>query len=146
MTEQEKQEIKKLWEQGMPATQIARLLPYKNYVTIRAITELKKTGFLRPRKVSEIRDKTIVQEFQRNRNLRKIADKYGIGLRYVQQILLRNGIHHKKTMNYTEPNKKRRLIEKDLINKLPQTQIAKKHGVSRQYVWQIKERLDEKSN
>lgn len=139
MTEREINEIKKWWGQGMSATQMARFLPYKEYISKREIAKLKKEGVLPSRNVKEIRNNGIVQEFKKNNNLMEIANKFGLEITYVRNVLHRNGVKFPKTMNYVRKpkNEKYQAIMRDLENGLPQCEIAKKHGVSRQYVHQI---------
>ncbi len=141
MTDRELEQVKKLWAQGFSANKISRLLPYKEYITKREITRLKKEGVLPSRKVADIRDKTIIEEFQKNKNLKEIGDKFGIGAPYVAKILERNGIGHPKVMNFTQkpPSDKKQAILDDLAKGLTLSEIAVKHGCSRQYIFQIKE-------
>jgi DNA-binding CsgD family transcriptional regulator len=108
------------------------------------IAELKKCGFLPPRSVKSIRDKTIIAEFENNKNLLKIADKYGISVHYVRLILKRNKVRHPKVMNFTQkkPNDKIKAIIKELERKKSQSQIAREHNVSRQYINEIKNKWE----
>lgn len=144
MTDREKQEVKKMWEQGMSGAAIARLLPYKEYISKREISQLKKEGFLKPRNVSDIRDATIIAEFEKNKNLLEIANTHGISIHYVRLILKRNKIAHPKTMNFLKnpPTDKVSAIMRDLENRVSQTEIANNYGVSRQYVFQIKQKME----
>jgi DNA-binding CsgD family transcriptional regulator len=93
------------------------------------------------RKVADIRDKTIIEEFQKNKNLKEIGDKFGIGAPYVAKILERNRIGHPRIMNFTQkpPSDKKQAILDDLSKGLTLSEIAVKHGCSRQYIFQIKE-------
>lgn len=139
MTEREINEVKKMWQQGMSARQIARVFPQKEYITIREIAELKKQGVLPPINIKETRNRVITKEFEKNKNLMEIANKFGLEITYVRNVLHRNGVKFPKTMNYVRKpkNEKHQAIMRDLENGVPQCEIAKKHGVSRQYVHQI---------
>ena len=141
MTERELEQVKKLWAQGFSASRISRLLPYKEYITRQEICRLKKEGVLPSRKVAEIRDKSVVEEFEKNKNLQEIADKFGIGIGYVRVILHRNRVKHPRIMNFTQkpPSEKKQAVLDDLSKGLTLSEIAVKHGCSRQYIFQIKE-------
>lgn len=143
MTEREKNEVKRMWEQGDSTTAIARLLPYKEYISKAEIRKLKKEGFLKPRKVCEIRDKTIVAEVQPTTNLREVAARYGLTVDYIYKILWRNGVRHPKIRTYHTSEKAQDILDELAGNGSP-TEIAKKYGVSRQFVYQLKNLKDER--
>ena len=46
MTESEIKLVERLWANGKGVGEIARLLPYKEYIAIREIRELKRNGVL----------------------------------------------------------------------------------------------------
>jgi transposase len=139
MTGREFEQVKKMWLQGYSATQIARVLPYKEYICIREISKLKKEGVLPSRSVQEIKAKAVIEEFQENKNLQEIADKLGIKMGYVREILNKHGIKHPKIMEFSkrQPSARKQEILNDLSMGMSQSAIAKKHGVSRQFVFQI---------
>ena len=138
--DKEIEQVKKMWEQGFTATQISRVLPYKEYVTKAEIRQLKKEGILPPHSITEIRNKTICKEFEKNKNLREISEKFGVSIWLVRNVLGRCGVKHPRIMNFT-PNEKKEQIIEDLENGMTMSEIAKNHGVSRQYVHQIKKEL-----
>lgn len=140
-TDKELEQVKNMWEQGSTATQIARVLPYKEYVTRAEIRQLKKEGVLPPHSITEIRNKTICEEFEKNKNLKEIADKLGLSLWLVRNVLGRCGVKHPRIMNFT-PNERKQQIIEDLENGNSLSKIAKNHGVSRQYVHQIKKEME----
>lgn len=140
MMDKEIEQVKKMWEQGFTATQISRVLPYKEYVTKAEIRQLKKEGILPPHSITEIRNKTICKEFEKNKNLREISEKFGVSIWLVRNVLGRCGVKHPRIMNFT-PNEKKEQIIEDLENGMTMSEIAKNHGVSRQYVHQIKKEL-----
>lgn len=141
MTEREVELIKQMWSQGYSATQIARVLPYKEYWSKAEIRRFKKEGILPPRNVKEIRVASVLAEFEKNKNLRQIADKLGIEYSYVLRILHDEGVKHPKVMNFTKapPTQRRLEIIEDLKKGMSLSEVAKKHGISRQRVFQIKE-------
>ena len=145
MTDRELEQTKKMWSQGYSAQQIAKLLPYKEYISIREIRELSRNGVLPERNVRQIKTVAVIKEFEKTKNLQEIADKFGYSLGYVRNILWGNGIKHPKSMNFykNEPNEKAQQIAKDLRLGKSQSKIAKAHAVSRQYVYQIKEKINE---
>ena len=144
MTDKELEQVKRMWAQGQSAVQISRVLPYKEYLTLQEIGRLKKGGVLPPRNVQELRASAVIAEFAENRNLQEIADKLGLSLGYVRNILTRKGIKHPKTIEFVERQKSDKTLQ--IIDELAQGktlgQISKKHGVSRQYVSQVKKRIN----
>lgn len=145
MTDRELQLTKKMWSQGYSARQIAKMLPYKEYIALLDIRELSRNGTLPERNVRQIKTVAVINEFEKTKNLQEIADKFGYSLGYVRNILWGNGIKHPKSMNFykNEPNEKAQHIAKDLRLGKSQSKIAKDYSVSRQYVHQIKEKINE---
>lgn len=141
MTDKEMEQVKRMWLQGFTTTEIARVLPYREYLSVREIRNLKKQGVLPSRSVKAIRTEQVITEFQKNKNLMEIADKFGIKYSYVLRILHDNKIKHPKVMNFykNEPSDKVQQIVEDLKRGISQSEIARKYGVSRQYIFQIKE-------
>lgn len=145
MTEREKQEVKKMWEQGISVNQISRLLPYNQYKTLKDIKKLKKEGFLKPRSIYEINAQKVADMYANNKNLLEIANCLGLSMGYVAELLQYKKIKHPRYTNFRkrEINEKAKNIISDLNKKIPQSEIARKYEVSRQYVGQLKERIKE---
>lgn len=141
MTDRELELVKQMWSQGYSATQIARVLPYKEYLTKAEIRRLKNEGVLPPRDVKAIRVASVLAEFEKNKNLREIADKLGIEYSYVLRILHDERVKHPKVMNFTKapPSQRKLQIIEDLKRGMLLSEVAKKYGISRQRVFQIKE-------
>lgn len=137
MTEKEIEQVKEMWSQGCSMVQISRVLPYKEYLALAEIRTLKKQGVLPPRNVQEIIAERVFKEYEETKDIGEIADRLGLSKRYIENIFYYNGKYHPRL-----PNEKRQQIIADLKAKKSQSKIAKKHGVSRQYIFQIKEQLN----
>lgn len=136
MTEKEIEQVRVMWLQGCSMVQISRLLPYKEYLALAEIRTLKKQGILPPRNVQQIIADRVFKEYEETKDIGEIADRLGISKRYIENIFYHNGKYHPKL-----PSKKKQEIIADLKAKKSQSEIARNHGVSRQYIYQIKEQL-----
>ena len=136
MTEKEIEQVKEMWSQGCSMVQISRVLPYKEYLALREIRTLKKQGILPARNVQQIMAERVFKEYEETKDIGEIADRLGISKRYIENIFYYNGKYHPRL-----PNKKKQQIIADLKAKKSQSEIARNHGVSRQYIYQIKEQL-----
>ena len=136
MTEKEIEQVKVMWSQGCSMVQISRVLPYKEYLALAEIRSLKKQGVLPPRNVQQIMAERVFKEYEETKDIGEIADRLGISKRYIENIFYNNGKYHPKL-----PNKKRQQIIAELRAKKSQSEIARNHNVSRQYIYQIKEQL-----
>ena len=136
MTEKEIEQVKEMWSQGYSMVQISRVLPYKEYLALAEIRTLKKQGVLPPRNVQQIIADRVFAEYEETKDIGEIADRLGISKRYIENIFYHNGKRHPRL-----PNKKKQQIIADLKANKSQSEIAREHGVSRQYIFQIKEKL-----
>ena len=132
MTEKEIEQVKVMWSQGCSMVQISRVVPYKEYLALREIRSLKKQGVLKPRSIQQIIAERVFKEYEETKDIGEIANRLGISKRYIENIFYHNGKYHPRL-----PNEKKQQIIADLNAKKSQSEIARKHGVSRQYVHQI---------
>ena len=73
-----------------------------------------------------------------------LADTYGVKVSSVKLFLHRNGCKRKRPpLNYVHCDRTNAIIEDLREGEISQSEIAKKHGVSRQYVAKIKRKVDE---
>lgn len=154
MTEQEKNLIIALWENGTPVNSIVRMLDCKEYHARQYIKELRNNGTLTKENRRKNATEIVVNVFNKGEtNPYKIAEITGYKVSTVRTLL--NGAH------ITIPKGKRnrpptkisslceltQLIIEDIKSGEKFSQIAKNHNVSRQYVYKIKDKyVKEKSN
>jgi DNA invertase Pin-like site-specific DNA recombinase len=146
MTEQEKKQIISMWESRMTILDIVRTLPYTQREARRMINELRADGTLKPRKKKRMLNEAIMEIFNSGTTDRyEIAEILGVSYRTVLNRLQKMGIHlgrpahnHKKM-----PIKDTTAQIMDDIRKgeMSYSQIAKKYGVSRGRVGNIKQQM-----
>ena len=142
MTEQDKKKIVALWQSGMTLGQIKNLFPVKILEYKATIREMKANGeFPKERKNAE---QKVVEAFQRGeRNPYKIAEEYGLSVHSVRSFLGWNKCHKgKKTRNWVHCERTDAIVEDLQEGKLSQAEIARKYGVSRQYITKMKRKVE----
>lgn len=144
MTEQEKDLIIRLWESGLPTTDIVKLLPYKVGAVRREIAELRRNGVLKGRS-GKTKEKTwgkILQAYKGGKtNPYEIAEMLGLRVNTVNHVLSNLSLKRKRPRhNYAniEIGDKTKDILSEIKNGGVLSEIARKHGVSRQYVHKLK--------
>jgi DNA invertase Pin-like site-specific DNA recombinase len=144
MTESEIKLVERLWESGKGVGEIARLLPYKEYIAKREIAELKRNGVLRGRS-GKTKEKTwgkILQAYNGGKtNPYEIAEMLGLRVNTVNHVLSNLSLKRKRPRhNYAniEIGDKTKDILSEIKNGGVLSEIARKHGVSRQYVHKLK--------
>lgn len=141
MTELEKKQILVMWQGGMPITRIRQLVAIPTKDFRKGIEEMRKNGcFDEPRETTE---QKVCQAFDNGeRNVREIAECYGLSPRTVRAYLRKHGRKFgRKTRNYVHSPKTEEIISDLLDGELSQSQIAKNHRVSRQYVAKLNKKL-----
>lgn len=144
MTESEIKLVERLWASGKGVGEIARLLPYKEYIAIREIRELKRNGVLKGRsgksrantqaKVLQAYNDGITSPYE-------IAEMFGLKVSTVNWILGNSKLDRKRPKhNYKQYPlcEKTQQIITEIKSGKPLHEIAKAHGTSRQYVHKIK--------
>lgn len=147
MTESEIKLVERLWESGKGVGEIARLLPYKEYMAIREIRELKRNGVLKGRS-GKSRVNTQERVLQAiNDGITSpyvIAKLCGVCVGYVYNVLSQAKVKiQRQKLNY----KQRKLCENTqaIITALKGgkkvREICAEFGVSTQYVYQVKNKF-----
>ena len=144
MTESEIKLVERLWASGKGIGEIARLLPYKEYIAKREIAELKQKGVLKGRS-GKTATKTWEKVLQAYNNgitsPYDLAEMFGLKVSTVNWILGTSKLDRKRPKHnykqYPLCEKTQQIITEIQIGK-PLHEIAKNHGTSRQYVHKIK--------
>jgi hypothetical protein len=147
MTESEIKLVERLWGSGKGVGEIARLLPYKEYIAKREIAELKRNGVLKGRS-GKSRANTQARVLQAYKDgitsPYEIAEMLEMDYRYVNMILSNAKLGRKRpTRNY----KQRKVCENTqaIITALKSgkrvREICAEFGVSTQYVYQVKDKF-----
>lgn len=142
MTDSEKNKVLTLWQSGMTLGQIRQLMAMTSAEFKRAIAEMKRNGeFPKTRKTAE---QKVVEAFQRGeRNPYAIAEEYGLSVHSVRSFLGWNKCHKgKKTRNWVHCDRTNEIVEDLQEGVLSQAEIARKYGVSRQYITKMKRKVE----
>lgn len=149
MTEQDINLIIRLWESGEPKCVIVKMLPYKPYHIEKKILELRQNGVLKGRSgktSTKTHDKVLDAYNNGITNPYEIADMLGLSHHTIKEHL------NKANLNRTRPKHnyitcdKTRLIRADLESGIKAREIAKKYGVSTQWVHFVKNKYKENEN
>lgn len=148
MTKAEKTLIINLWDSGYSIDFIARNLPYPTYKAKAMIRTLKNDGTLKKRNMTEIALARLTAAYNNGiTDPRELSRLFGYSLNTTTYYLRLAGIKrgHPPKQYFPKPlGEKALAIIRDLeSSKMTLSEIAKKHGVSRQYVYQLKERIEE---
>ena len=147
MTESEIKLVERLWANGKGVGEIARLLPYKEYIAKREIAELKRNGVLKGRsgKSRVNTQERILQAINDGiTSPYEIAELCGVCRRYVYNILSRAKVKiQRPKRNY----KQRKVCENTqaiitaLRNGKRVREICAEFGVSTQYIYEVKNKF-----
>ena len=87
MTESEIKLVERLWASGKGVGEIARLLPYKEYIAKREIAELKKKGVLKGKSgKSQANTQAIIERLKSGKRVREICIEFGVSTQYVYEV------------------------------------------------------------
>ena len=142
MTEIEKKQVLSLWESGMSFRQIRQMISVSAGDFNEGIAEMKRNGdFVGGRKKSLVK---VLEAFDNGeRNVRALADTYRLKVQTVYFYLNSNGRYlGTKTRNWVHTERTLAIIDDLRDGVLSQIEIAKKHGVSKQYITKIKHKLE----
>ena len=142
MTEADKAKIISLWENGMTLGQIRQMIAVPSREFDLTVRTMKRNGeFPKTRKTAE---EKVVEAFKGGEtNPYVLADTYGVKVSSVKLFLHWNGCKRKRPpLNYVHCDRTNAIIEDLREGEISQIEIAKKHGVSRQYVTKIKRKLE----
>lgn len=81
---------------------------------------------------------SVAEDYLNGLGIKKIAKKYGHGIEWVYRTLSSRDIHVSEIL----PQKTIKIQDDLKAGELTQSQIAKKYGVSRQWVLQVKKKLE----
>lgn len=142
MTESEKREIKRLWESGMPFSKIHRMVALPISQFRKAVAEMREDGEFSSSRPSTA--ERVCAEFDNGeRNAMVIAERLGLSENTVRSYLIWNGRRFgKKTRNLSHCERTIEIAQDLKDGELTQYKIAQKHGVSKQYVNKVKQKVD----
>lgn len=145
MTEQDKRQIIALWEGGVALEQIYQMLPYKRYHALKMVRELRADGTLKPRKKTERAIELVALAWQtETKDYNELAEMFGYTPSTISQYLQYSGVRERKRQpDSYKISQKTQDIVAEFENGTPMAEIARKFGVSRQYVHRIKKKLEE---
>ena len=147
MTEQEKKTVKQMWEMNEPISQIVKMLPYKKNVAKQLIFKMRADGEILPR--GRRKGVELVRQAYESgmTDIAEICETYQLKRSSVLEYLWRSGIkigrkHQKRVLRpFSEQSA-------EIINLLEkgekQSEIARKFGISRQRVSDIKKRHEKR--
>ena len=152
MTESEIKLVERLWANGKGVGEIARLLPYKEYIARQEIRELKRNGVLKG-KSGKSRANTQARVFQAyNDGITspyEIAELCSVGMGYIRNVLSQAKVKiQRQKHNY----KQRKLCENTqaIITALRSgkrvREICTEFGVSTQYIYEVKNKFVKENN
>lgn len=147
MTESEIKLVERLWASGKGVGEIARLLPYKEYIAKREIAELKKKGVLKGRsgKSQANTQARVLQAYNDGiTSPYEIAELCGVSVGYIRKVLSQAKVKvGRPKHNY----KQSKLCENTqaIITALKSgkrvREICDEFGVSKQYVHEVKNKF-----
>lgn len=147
MTESEIKLVERLWASGKGVGEIARLLPYKEYIAKQEIAELKRNGVLKGRsgKSRVNTQERILQAINDGiTSPYEIAELCGVCVGHIRNVLSRAKVKiQRPKRNY----KQRKLCENTqaIITALKSgkmvREICAEFGVSTQYVYEVKNKF-----
>lgn len=122
----------------MPYHQVAKLFGIGRNRTWEIVKGTRKQKYGR----ADIsgRDKSICEDYMNGVSIKKLCEKHGLTADPIYKILRKNAVDlHEHTRVLS--------VQKDIkAGELTQSQIAKKHGVSRQRVFTLKKQMEDKNN
>lgn len=142
MTEQERNEIIKLWENGLPSTAIQRMFPYRPYTILKEIKQMRKDGLLvgNSGKTSAKTIQKAIELYKEGKMPHEVAEQLKISISYARKLSVDAKLNRHCKGGYKKAKIKATTtaILQDLEQGLTQSECARKYGVSRQWVNQIK--------
>ncbi len=147
MTEQDKLRVINLWLNGMSLEQIQQILPYSTRKFREAIAEMKANGeFPTERQVGKDKVAEAVKNGELNPYV--LAETYGVTVRTAREYKRTCGgvsTNSRPKFNYQHCDRTNAIIDDLKEGELSLSEIARKHGVSRQAVFIVKKKIG-KSN
>ena len=151
MTDVDKKTIKRLWDSRVPINQIILMLPYKKVVAKRMIDELRANGTLKPRNCKKTAIQAIASTWDNGiTDIDELCEMFSYKPNTVKCYLSfsrGNSVRPHRNYRAKQFNEKAQSIMDEISKQeLSLSDIARKFEVSRQYVYQLKMRLEEKNN
>ena len=148
MTEREKTQIISMWESRLTIEQMIRLIPKPRRVAEKMIADLRADGSLKARSRREMLvDKLSAEYISGTTDIYELSKMFDIRPNTVTKYLTEAGFkkgREPKNFKRRELNAKAKEILGEFIkDELTDSEIARKFGVSRQYVYQLKQRIKE---
>lgn len=142
ITETDFKRIAELLEGGVPKAQIRKLMAMKVEDFALAVLEMERRGILPRRKTGKDRFDEAVESGETNPH--KIAEISGLKLSTVRYYLTTGGVKlGRPRRNYVHCERTEAISDDLREGVLSTTEIAKKHGVTRQAVHNIKRKMIE---
>ena len=140
-----KKEIIRLWDAMLPLEQIYQMLPCKLVDAKRYVANLREEGVLKARHKKEKSLQLVVEAYRNvTTDVDELAEMFSFTRGTIKQYLFEAGIHRNRPSTYhltkeKKPSKRKAEIMRQIKESgLSQSAIAKKYGVSRQYIHQLK--------
>lgn len=138
MTEQDKEKIIQLWNNRVAVNRIIQLLPYERKEIMREINRMKLDGSLDAKNRIPTMVERIGEAYKSGTtNPYELAKVFGVSRAYINAALWQCDIYRKRPPhNYSSVI--RQEIVKELDKGTSPVDIARKVGVSRQYVYSVR--------
>lgn len=150
MTEADRVQIKSLWESRVPIEQIVQMLPYRQSEARMIIAELRESGTLKPRNKKQMASAKIAEAFEGGMtSIAELCEVFGYSENTIKTYLLAEGVRRGTPSHYkpSQLNDKAVAIMGEIAKgEKPLSQIATEFAVSRQYVHQLKKRMEKGEN
>lgn len=151
ITTEDKALIVRLWNGGLSGEAIAKMLPYKPYIIKAQIREMKKDGVL-DGKYGRTKEKTrakVLELFNEGCSRKEIAQTLNLSEKTVCRAFVELGVKKKRPPhNYKKRtiSERTQLIVYDISLGMCAKDIAIKHGVSRQYIHKLINKVKDYGN
>lgn len=125
----------------MPYQQVAKIYGIGRNKTFEIVrgTCKKKAGV--KNMTNSRKYKAIAEDYLQGLSIKKLTIKYGYSRQGIYNVLMRQGVE----LLQTKSKRRNRILEDLKAGEMTQSQIAKKHSCSRQYVNQLLSKLNKKS-
>ena len=144
ITEMDIKLIKQYWNSRLTIDQIAQMLPYPVYIAKSMIKALKRDGTLPKRSLHQITKDKVVDAYNSGiRDVAEIADIFHLEPSTVRVYLCEAGVkRHQTRKPYPHGDRTKEILAAIRNGEGNLTQLAKRFGVSRQYIHQLRNRND----
>ena len=152
VSERQKQYIISLLEARTPVKDICKALPYKYAVSKKIVEKMGSMGLVAIKRKSDITRNNIIKLFREEKSIQEISKELGCCERTVTNYLKQCGLmpcrmKHTYTKAKTTKSERTNLIVNEIQkNHLSLSEIGRKYGVSRQYVFYLKDKYLDKNN